>query len=186
MEAIEGQFFHPNMLFLPVDPNKLNKTDLEQIFDTADETRSGVCIFDKDKDIALGSEKDVHVWLPDSALEGDFYDNRVFDLAMLSAFRIQRNWVGNVSLWMPTDEDKEKEAEKYLDRLKYEARFPAATNINVTTDTLNQSIRAAPKGDLHIIPVVDLKDMRDKMKTTKNIKRTFLFVKDSGNEDILA
>ncbi len=186
MEAIEGQFFHPNIVFLPSAPDKFKVKELDEIFYTANETESGLIFFDKDKDIGLGSEEDVHIWLTDDVLEGDFYDDRVFDLAMLVAYRMHKNWVGNITLWMCTDEENEKEANDYLDRLVYESRFPAKTEKLVSLDSFKKSVKNAPKGDIHIVPCEGEEHLRELIGKTKNLNRSFLYVIDSGEEDILA
>ncbi|MBD3313043.1 Na-K-Cl cotransporter [Candidatus Woesearchaeota archaeon] len=186
MQAIEGQFFHPNILFLPMAPEDLSKKEEKRIFRTVKDSKAGLIIYDKDPEIGLGSQEDIHVWIPDDVLDRDFYEERRFDLAMLVAYRLRKNWVGSINLWMNTTKDREDEAKRYLRRLVYEARFPPATEKNVFVGTLLQAIRKAPKGDVHIISVTDQKDFEEKAKKMKNVRRSVLYVMDSGQEDVMA
>lgn len=186
MEAIGGQVFHPNILFLPFKADRLAKRSLSRIFETANKHEVGVIIFDRDTDIGLGSEQDIHVWLPKEVLENEFYDDRVFDLAMLTAYKLYRNWHGKITLWMCVPEDQKERAQYYLRKLIYEARFPLNTEVRVSTEGFKHTIAKAPEGDLHILPVSHLEDPIDFILDTANLKKSFLFVADSTKEDVLA
>lgn len=186
LEAIGGQVFHPNVLFLPFRADRLAKSSLKQIFDTAHMHEIGVIIFDRDEDIGLGSEEDIHVWLPKEVLDKEFYDDRVFDLAMLTAYKLYRNWHGKITLWMCVPEDQKEKAHYYLKKLIYEARFPPNTEIQVSSEGFKHTITKAPQGDIHILPVTTIDNPIDFILDTANLKKSFLFVADSTKEDVLA
>jgi amino acid transporter len=185
LEAVGGQVFHPNILFLPFKSDKISKTNLERIFQTARKEEVGVMLFDRDEEAGLGSEKDIHVWISSKVLENDFRDERKFDLAMLTAYQLYRNWHGKISLWMCTDKDKEDKARYYLNKLVYEARLPGSTEKHVSTDSFKASINKAPQGDIHIISVTE-DDIDFIHEYPKKHNKSFLFVADSDKEDILA
>lgn len=185
LEAIEGQVFHPNILFLPFNPNRLPQNSLEKIFETASRHQVGVVLFDRNEEMGLGSEEDIHVWIPPEVTKRDFYSERKFDLSLLIAYTLQRNWAGNISLWMCVDEKDRDNANYYLHKLIYEARFPSSTSIHVVTENFKQALTKAPQGDLHIIPVNE--DQIDRILDVAKIGgKSFLFVSDSGQEDVLA
>ncbi|MBU1683434.1 Na-K-Cl cotransporter [Patescibacteria group bacterium] len=185
LEAIESQVFHPNILFLPFKANRLPQSALKRIYETADRHGVGVIIFDRDEDIGLGSEEDIHVWLPSEVLDGDFYDIKSFDLAMLVAYKLYRNWSGKITLWMCVHEDQKESAQYHLKKLIYESRFPLNTKIMVSTDSFTKTINDAPQGDVHIIPVSG-DQTKFIIKTARSQDKSFLFVTDSGKEDVLA
>lgn len=185
LESIESQVFHPNLLYLSFRPSELPARDLERIFETAHETGVGVIMLDRDEELGIGGEEDVHVWVPSEAIKSDFYEDRDFDLAMILAYRLHTNWTGTLTVHMAASKRKKKDAEKYLKKLLYEARFPQDTNVVIheTTD-LYEAIDEAPAADLHVIPVT-YKSL-DEMKKLSKKPKTFLYVADGTNEDILA
>ncbi|MBN2087161.1 hypothetical protein JW758_02335 [Candidatus Peregrinibacteria bacterium] len=185
LEAMESQVFHPNILFLPFKAERLSRPDLRKIYQTARKQNVGTIIFDRDEDIGLGSEEDIHVWLNDKVIDAEFYDDRDFDLAMLIAYKLYRNWTGKVTLWMCTSEERKESAHYYLRKLVYESRFPSNTKINVSTDSLKKTMSDAPQGDIHIMPASEeLVDLMLDIAKVQN--KSFLFVSDSTQESVLA
>lgn len=185
MEAIESQVFSPNILFLPYRPNKLHKNDLNRIVKASEEKRCGVTLFDRDNEIGLGTEQDVHVWISPKALKEDLFEERYYDLALLMAYSIKKKWNGTMHLWMCVDEDKEKDAHRYLSKLSYEARLPRSTEINVMTGEFIETLEEAPKGDIHVIPFEE-NDVQTILNIAETEGRSFLFVLDSTRESVLA
>lgn len=186
MEAIESQVFSPNILFLPYKPDKLSVPSLKKIIRASEEKEAGVAIFDRDAELGLGSEEDIHLWLSPKVLEKDLYEERHYDLAMLMAYGIHRNWNGKINLWMCVkNKKKKKEAEKYMKKLIYEARFPTSTKINIKTGSFKRNLKKAPEGDIHIIPFEE-EDIKKVFKIAKIEGRSFLFVLDSTRESALA
>jgi len=186
LEAMESQVFHPNILALPFKPEQLSHASLSRIFETVKEEKVGVVIIDRDEDIGLGSEEDIHVWIHPRVLEKDFYEDRDFDLGILIAYRLHRNWAGYITLWMCCkDKEQEKLAKRYLEKLIYESRFPASTKIKVSTKTFTEALDEAPQGDIHIIPVSG-EDIDSILRISKTTGKSFLFVADSTQEDVLS
>ncbi len=185
LEAIGGQVFHPNIIFLPFKSDRISKTNLEKIFEKAIAQNTGLVLFHKDQEAGMGSEKDIHVWISPKALKQGTREQRKFDLAMLLAYQLYRNWSGKITLWMCTTPKKSTKARSYLQKLVYEARFPQSTKINITTKPLDKAVSKAPQGDIHIVSVTkDSLDLIHTLPVEKN--KSFLFVADSSNEDILA
>jgi hypothetical protein len=186
LQAMKGQFFHPNILFLPFNPKFLAEKDFAMVFGAVQNANAGFMIFEKDEELGLGSEEDIHLWIPGESIESEIGKERNYDLAMLAAYQLHRNWAGKINLWICASKKKEDDARRFLRRLVYEARFPASTKVNVSSDTLNKTLRNAPRGDIHIIPFSGQRDLKKKRDETKNIRRSFLFVQDSEREDVLA
>ncbi|NQV90943.1 hypothetical protein HQ489_00550 [Candidatus Woesearchaeota archaeon] len=186
LEAIESQTFSPNILFLPFKPKMISLDSLQKIFQTAKKHNTGIILSDRDQEIGLGSEEDVHVWISSKALMKDIFDEKKYDLAMLIAYRLHRNWAGNITLWMCVSKEKKLEAENYLKKILYEARFPSSTNIVISTDSFAKTLKKAPKGDIHIIPVSSHSEIANIRKISEAEEKSFFFVADSGKEDILA
>jgi len=187
LEAISSQVFHPNILFLPFKSDQISETNLKKIFEKTIQQKIGIALFHKDNEAGMGSEKDIHVWISPKILKQEFKDNkqRKFDLAMLIAYQLYRNWSGKITLWMCTSQEDTEKARYYLQKLIYEARFPTSTQIKVSTSSLSKTINEAPQGDIHIVSV-----MQDDIKLIHNLpvnkNKSFLFVADSSDEDVLA
>lgn len=185
LESIESQVFHPNLLYLSFEPKDLPKYDLERIFKTAERAKVGVIMLDRDEELGLGSEQDLHVWIPQEAMNGDFYADRSFDLALILAYRLYTNWDGNLTLHMATTKRKRKKARRYFEKLLYEARFPQDTSISIHTEDLHDAIEEAPNADLHLMPV-SAEEVDKLSKYSKHEGKSWLYVADSEKEDILA
>ncbi|MGM0438841.1 MAG: amino acid permease [Patescibacteria group bacterium] len=186
IEAIQSQVFAPNVLFLPYKPSKLRPSDLQKIINSSVRNQYGLALFDRDEDIGLGTEEDIHVWITSRVLKEDMFTTRHYDLAMLTAYSIEQNWDGKVTLWMCVDqEDDKKLAEKYLHKLIYEARLPHNTKVNVVTGDFHNTLKNAPQGDIHIFPFEE-HDIDSIYKIAEMERKSNLFILDSRKESILA
>jgi len=73
-----------------------------------------------------------------------------------------------------------------IKKLLYEARFPQSTKVVVSTKSFPRTLHNAPKGDIHLIPIVKDTDLTNIRKISDNEDKSFFFVMDSGKEDVLA
>jgi solute carrier family 12 (sodium/potassium/chloride transporter), member 2 len=186
IEAIKSQTFSPNILFLPFKPKKISLTSLQKIFSVAKKQSIGIVILDRDQETGFGSEEDIHVWIPSKALDKGVFFEKKYDLSLLIAYRLYRNWAGKVTLWMCVPKKKKIEAENYLRKVLYEARFPTSTKIVISTDSFPKTLKNAPKGDIHIIPISSHSEIANVRKISDSEDKSIFFVSDSGKEDILA
>ncbi len=186
MEAIESQVFAPNIVFLPYKPDKLSLNNLKRIIDVSKKRTSGLVLFDKEAQVGLGSEKDVHVWISPNTLKKDLYEERYYDLAMLIAYALRKNWDGTITIWMCVgSKKKQQEGERYLKKLVYDARFPDSTEINVVVGDFSETLDGSPDGDIHIMPFQP-NDTEAIINIAKSKNKSFLFVLDSTEESVLA
>ena len=174
LQAIKGQFFHPNMLL--VKEEDFSRKKLKELMEVSEDSQIGLLINEKD----LKKEKKIHVWIPERHLDKKLFDERDFDLAMLVSYQLSRNWNSKIVLNMQLKNHKKSRAKKYLRKLIYEARFPPNTGVEVYSGE-----KKILKKDLNIFAVRDLKDYEKLKKETKENSKV-LFVKDSGIEDVLA
>jgi len=186
LEAIEGQFFHPNILFLLFNPRHLQKDSMKRIFRVAKKHKVGVVVLDKNEEVGLGSMEDIHIWLPPETLKKDIYEDKIFDLAMLVGYRLSRNWTGNINLWMCVKKKDEVIAKNHMRKLVYEARFPQSTKIHISTKSFNDTMRSAPHGDIHLVPVSGFRHIAFMRRIARSHTKSFMFILDSSKEDVLA
>ncbi|MFP4116270.1 MAG: amino acid permease [Candidatus Aenigmatarchaeota archaeon] len=186
MEAIQSQVFSPNILFMPYDPDRLKEEELEGIVKSAEKNRSGITLLDKSKEVGLGTEEEVHVWISPRVLEDGLFERRYYDLSLLIAYSIKKNWGGKIHIWMVVDdEDGVPEATEYLEKLVYEARLPRSTESNVLIGEFQERLEEAPSGDIHIIPF-EASDVKSIPEIDSIGEKTYLFVHDSTQESVLA
>ncbi len=186
MEAIQSQVFSPNILFLPYRPSKLNPADLQKIIDSSIRKRYGLMLFDKDDEMGLGTEESIHVWITSRVLNEDMFENRHYDLALLTAYSIKENWDGQIILRMCVeDEDQQGKAEKYLHKLIYEARLPHNSEVDAVIGDFNEILSKTPEGDIHVFPF-EKKDIDAVYKIAEMKNRSNLFILDSTRESVLA
>lgn len=185
IEAIQSQVFAPNVLFLPYKPSNLKSNDLKRVIESSRRKKYGLALFDRDEEIGLGTEEDIHVWLTPKVLKEDMFKSRHYDLALLIAYSIQKNWGGEVSLWMCVEEDDKEKANKYLHKLIYEARLPYNTKVKVVSGKFEKTLKEAPEGDIHIFPF-EPQDIQSIYKIADMERKSNLFVLDSAKESILA
>ena len=186
IEAIQSQVFSPNILFLPYKPSKLRPSDLQKVIDSSTRNNYGLALFDRDEDIGLGTEEDIHVWITSKVLEEDMFESRHYDLSLLTAYSIEQNWGGKVTLWMCVeDESKKRTAEKYLHKLIYEARLPHSSMVKVVVGEFHDTLKKAPEGDIHVFPF-EKSDIDSIYKIAEMERKSNLFILDSTKESILA
>lgn len=185
LESIESQIFHPNLLYLSFTPDNLPLENIERIFKTARKSSVGVLMLDRDKELGLGTEKILHVWIPEEEMEKSVFDEKSYDLAMIIAYRLYTNWEGDITIHMATSKDKEERANAYVERLLYEARFPRKTNIKIHTKPLERAVADSSNSDIHIMPVKP-ESIEDVKHYTKLKGKTMLYCMDGTEEDILA
>lgn len=186
MEAIESQSFAANILMLPYKDEFLNKTDIEEIMKATSNNKCGLVLSARNEEIGLGTESEIHVWISPRVLNRNLFEDSYYDLSMLLAYSIKKNWEGNINVWMCVNDLKEKKkAKRYLDRLLYESRFPKSTKTNVIISDFETVFKQAPRNDIHIIPIepTDL----DSIEKIKNLDdKTCLFIEDSSKESVLS
>ncbi len=186
MEAMESQVFAPNIVFLPYKPDRLPQRSLKKIINITKKLKCGLMLFDKEEQVGLGSEKNIHIWISPKALRKDLYEEKYYDLAMLIAYALWKNWKGSITLWMCVkNKRKKQEAERYLRQLLYDARFPKSTTIRVVIGDFHRVLGESPDGDIHMVPF-QASDVNAIINIAKTRNKSFLFVLDSTEESILA
>jgi len=186
LEAIEGQTFPPNILFLPFKPQVLSDSSLTKILDTSKRHRVGVVLFDRDQEASLGSEEDIHVWLSPDIINQDMMKGRDYDLSLLLAFRLYKNWAGNISIYMCASKEKSAIARNYINKLIYEARLPQTIKVHISTREFKDVFNEAPRGDIHIVPISGSEDNARIKEISNYGNKSIIYVMDSGKEDVLA
>ena len=174
LQTMKGQFFHPNMLL--VKYRNFTRNDLRELFKISERSEVGLLINKK----KLEKEKEIHVWISERHLDSNLFAKKDYDLAMLVAYQLAKNWNSRIILKMHLKNHSKSEARKYLRKLIYESRFLPNTSIR-----LYYGDKKISKMNINIFSVRDFNDLEKIKKETKKYSKV-LFVKDSEKEDVLA
>jgi len=190
MEVLTGNFFRPNMLFLPCEKGfSAERERMAWLLNRAsDLPHLGILLLCQHHVVGLGQEQVINVWMREQAPDwGLGLRLANLDLAVLVGYQLARNWNGRLNLCMvvPTEETFDK-AVDFLKELKSFARLPSETGIKVFTGDFWESLPQAPAADLSILGLQSHPDLDFVEKAVKIIDASCIFVRDSGDESALA
>ncbi|MFW6193750.1 MAG: Na-K-Cl cotransporter, partial [Gemmatimonadota bacterium] len=187
MQALRGSFFRPNVVFLrlPSDPDR--REAVRRIVREADHERIGVMLYAPHALSGLGQRASVNVWIRDRAPDWRIsWDIGNLDLSILAALLVSRNWRAELRLHMAVEEERHlPDAREFLDDLVELARLHRART-HVHAASFRASVERAPQADLGVFGLVAdpdfgfVEEMRDRSGSS------VLFVRDSGQESVLA
>ena len=184
IETFAGAFFKPNTIFLTMPKDESRYSEFKAILDTCRDRQIGVLLLHEHSDKGKGERTAVNVWFADRgpAWELDM-DLGNQDLALLTGYKLKRNW--DVELRLVTvvaDVEQKEAANNYLRLVAQTARIPNATTTVVTGNPGDKT----PLADLHIFPMPDEVNFAELRQYTDHYKASCLFALDSGQESGLA
>jgi hypothetical protein len=192
MQALRGAFFRPNVLFLPIPaPDMAGAEAREEAYRRAiDEARrqaTGTLVYAPHPTAGLAKRQQINVWIhdrtPDWSISMDIGN---LDLSLLIAFKLKRNWGGQIRLITVVGDERERPpAQHFLERLIDLARLPDTEPLAVTA-SFRDYVTEAPHADINLFglqPVADFGLMRALVRAARS---SAIFVRDSGEESALA
>lgn len=187
MEALQGSFFRPNMVFLKMPKTEDEKTDFKLIANAARENRMGVVALGMHPKVRLGSEKTINLWVHDQSPDMELALRRShLNLAILLAYTIARNWGAKINIVTSVSVDQEVEhVRESLENLIDLARIPEP-EIHLLEGKFHENFANSPRCDLDIMGLADEIDFELMQMAIDNTESSVLFVADSGMESALA
>lgn len=186
LEAIEGHKLPPNILYLPFKGKKFLIKSIQKVFQVARRHKVGVIISDDDNLYKKLYQGRIHVWIPGNNIEGGVFEEKRFNLALLSGYRLYKNNKGKIILRVCVSAKDKRKAENYVNRLLKESRFPVDCELVISTMPFTETLRYAPDEGIHLIPINKYTEIAQ-IRKIKNInKKAILYILDSGREDVLA
>ena len=192
MQALRGAFFRPNVLLLPIpDADMEGVAARERAYRHAiEEARrqaTGTLVYAPHPTAGLARRQQINVWIhdrtPDWSISMDIGN---LDLSLLIAFKLKRNWGGQIRLITVVGDERERApAQHFLERLIELARLPDAEPVAVSA-SFRDYVLEAPRADINLFglqPVADFDLMRTLVRAMRS---SALFVRDSGEESALA
>ena len=153
----------------------------------AREYNIGVQIYVDEPRAQLGRRSTVNVWVRDQSPDWELtMDLGNLDLAMLTAFKLQKSCGAEIRLVTAVPEEQHVEpAEEYLRNLLDLARFPDV-EVRVHNTDFEDALQVVPHADVELLGLPEQPDYDFLRMMVDARKSTCLFVADSGDENILA
>lgn len=187
MQALRGAFFRPNIAFLRMPERRERAEEYRRIIAAADDLGVGTMVYAPHPTAGLGQRRYLNVWVRDRSPDWRIsWDIGNLDLSILSAYKIARNWDATLRLIMVVDEPSHRpEARDFLSDLRELARLPDP-EIVVRAGDFEDHVARVPQGDVSIFGLVAEPDFGRLYRLVKLSASTCLFVRDSGQESVLA
>jgi len=196
-QVLKARYFPPNTIFLlmnsfstttnsqneKVIKNKKNSKDkkLESLIAIAIREKLGILILSYHPHKQFGQQKQINLWIRQGG------PNR--NLAILIALQVANNWHGNIRILTVINDDSKLERDKvhkHILNILDRGRLPLNSEIKIFSGDFFQRLIEAPIADINIFGISGDLGSGTMIKIAENINATCLFVKDSGEESILA
>lgn len=191
MQALDGAFFRPNILFLrlPRAGDTSREQEVLAVVRKARRKRIGVLMFAEHPEAYLGRRHHINVWI---AEQGPAWELSArlgnLDLALLTGYILKESWRGRMhalTVVGGADPDEARRARKFLENLMELARMPDAV-VLVRTGTLMEQMPLLPAADLNIFGLAPEPDFEAARRLVRETRSACLFVQDSEEESVLA
>ena len=187
MQALNGAFFRPNTVFLPLPGTPEQVAGQRRVIREAVRQKLGVLLHAPNAQTALGQRQTINVWIRDRSPDWEIsMDIGNLDLSILTAYQIKRNWDARIRLITVVPSLEEKGAARtFLEQLVDLGRFQD-TSVFVGAGDFAQFLAEAPQADLNLFGLLPDPDYDFIRRMTEVTRSTCLFVRDSGHESALA
>lgn len=186
LQTLQGTFFKPNILFLRVSNARDNDEEIHTIINEARYYNMGIQLYIEDPVAQLGRHASINVWIREQSPHWNLnMDLGNVDLALLSAYKLKKNWNAEMRVITVVEESQVKNAYQYLENLLDAARLKDVTP-HVEIGTFEEALQAAPQADVDFFGLTEEPNLDVLRSYVELTKSACVFVADSGNENVLA
>ncbi len=186
LQTLQGTFFKPNILFLRIQPGQEDEEELLTIISEARSNDMGVQLYVEDNVAQLGRSDSINVWIREQSPDWDLsMDLGNIDLALLSGYKLKKNWGARMRVITVVEEGQEEAAHDYLEDLLDVARLKGVIP-HVEIGTFEEALGNAPHADVDFFGLPDDPDLKTLRFYVERTRSACVFVADSGDENILA
>jgi len=186
LQTLQGTFFKSNILFLRDSNTKENDDELHSIINEARYYNMGIQLYIEDPVAQLGRQAAINVWIreksPDWSLDMDLGN---VDLALLSAYKLKKNWNAEMRVITVVEEGETEKAYQYLENLLEVARLKDAV-AHVEIGTFKEALKSAPQADVDFFGLPKEPNIGELRSYVELTRSACVFVADSGKENIFA
>lgn len=184
MGALQGAFFRPNTVFLPIPDADVPAAERRAVLERASDYGLGTIVFADHPRAGLGRRQLINAWVRNPSWETG-HEVAELDLLLLIAYKLRRNWDGRIRLLTVVESmDDKPAAVEELHRLVDLARL-RETDVYALAGEFETVIDRAPQADVSLFglpPTIDFEWMR---RTVDRTSSASLFVRGSGEENAL-
>ena len=192
MQTLRGVFFRPNVVFLRMgwdheeEARQLRESEIRRIVQEAERERIGTLLYAPHPVTGLAQRAHVNVWIRDRGPDWKIsWDVGNMDLSLLIALKLKRNWDARLRLLMVVGDESEVAAgEAFLEDLISLARLDAA--VSVEAGDFGEWLPKGPQADVSVFGITGDPDFEFVRRAVEGARSTCLFVRDSGEESVLA
>ncbi len=187
MQVLQGAFFRPNILFLSVPNGSEREEAYRLVVQHATSLGLGALVYAPHPESGLGQRQYINVWIRDRSPDWQLrWDIGYLDLAILSAYKLMRNWRAEMRLITVIQAEADRAgATRFMSRLVDLARIPD-TQVVVAIGDFVDYVKKSPLADLSVFGLVPSPDFAFMRRMVGATHSTCLFVRDSGSENVLA
>lgn len=193
MQALQGSFFRPNIVFSPVPETPEEETRLRRVVEAAQENDLGVILLGIHPKTRMGSRKVINLWLSPRAPDFELaLRQSEMDLAILTAYMIRQKWDDselNIVTCIPDNVDdadeREQSMREQLERVIEIARLPNPS-ITILHGPFDECLGRAPRSDIDVMGMSSPPDFERMRRSVEKTRSTCVFVADSGQESAMA
>ena len=189
MQALDGAFFRPNCVFtrLPVEEDPAAEDEIRRMVRRARRLGTGVILFADHPEARLGRRHSLNVWIRDQSPDWKV-SMRLgnMDMSLLIGHILQKAWDGVLNVVCIVEDPAEMEAAReFVERVTDLARMPRVNPI-IRSGRLADQVRQVPTADLDIFGLSGEPDFGFARQVLDTTASSCLFVRDSGDENVLA
>ena len=186
LQTLQGTFFKPNILFLRITGDKENDEELHTIVNEARYYNMGIQLYMEDPVAQLGRQASINVWIRDKSPHWSLdMDLGNIDLALLSAYKLKKNWDAEMRIITVVEENEVEKAWQYLENLLDVSRL-IDVSPHVEIGSFKDALKTAPQADVDFFGLPGEPNLDELCSYVELTKSACVFVADSGKENILA
>jgi solute carrier family 12 (sodium/potassium/chloride transporter), member 2 len=186
LQTLQGTFFKPNILFLRVSNDRKDDDELHTMINEARYYNLGIQLYMEDPVAQLGRQASVNVWIREQSPHWNLdMDLGNVDLALLSAYKLKKNWNAEMRVITVVEEKEVEKAQEYIENLLEVARLKGVS-AHVEIGTFKEALQTAPQADVDFFGLTEVPNLDELRSYVELTKSACVFVADSGKENILA
>jgi amino acid transporter len=187
IDTMAGMFFRPNYLFMRLPEKEERKQEVAEIVRKASRYSLGVGLFQSEPVAELGSRSIINVWMRPETLQTEIqFELGNVDLALLTAYKLKTNWDADARIVTAVeDADQAESAREFLENLVELGRL-SDFEILIEESEFRTAIDRVPHADVDLFGLGEEPDFEFIDEMVARREAACLFVRDSGEENILA
>jgi hypothetical protein len=188
LEALGGAFFQSNVIFLRLTEDESRWNEIRKLIQDSRRYDIGVLLYAGRSEGKLASKDAVHLVLEKDDEKGWEFGTELGnrDLAILTAYKLMRNWKANLTLTAKIEPgDQREEALDFLRSVVILGRIPKSHMSTATSGELAEKCRETG-ASVTVFSLSNNPDLERIRELVKQADTPCLFAMDSGHESALA